>query len=170
MSCIRSFVAFMIVAALLIWPVRLVIVASSSAAPDAQIGAAAGPVKFDGAQYYLKTPNEKNAKLIDGTLLLDATAKTARFVAKDKTQFEIPYSSITSLIYERAASPRYGLGALVGLGMFASKSKKHYLTIHHKGADGQSQATIIRLDKGNYQLAVATAEEQTGVKVTRHEE
>jgi len=126
--------------------------------------------QFDNAQYYLKTPNEKNAKPIDGMLVLDATAKTARFVAKDKTQFEIAYSGITGLLYERTATPRYSAAVLVSPLFLFSKSKKHFLTIQYKNPEGQGQFALIRLDKKNWQIAVATVEAHTGIKIERAEE
>lgn len=173
MSNIRSFVAHLIVAVLLVWPTILVAATSSIVSAGAlatQTGAATGPVQFESAQYYLKTPNEKNAKPIDGILVLDAAAKTARFVAKDKTQFEIAYSDITNLLYERTATPRYSAAIFVSPLFLFSKSKKHFLTIQYKNPEGQGQFAMIRLHKKNWQTAVATVEAQTGIKVERTEE
>src|SRR5215510_11152348 len=101
MSNIRPFVAHFIAAILLVCPVILGAAASSSVVAkgqEAQTGAATSTTQFDGAQYYLKTPNEKKTKQIDGTLVLDSSAKAARFEAKGKTEVEIPYGSITSLL------------------------------------------------------------------------
>jgi len=138
--------------------------------PAAQTGAAASTTQFEGAQYYLKTPNEKKTKQVDGTLALDSSAKVARFVAKGKTEVEIPYGSITSLLYERAATPRYSAAVLVSPLFLFSKSKKHFLTIQYKNAEGQGQFALIRFDKKNWQSAVAAIEAQTGIKVERVEE
>jgi hypothetical protein len=169
MSNIRSFVTHLIVAVLLVWPVKFVVAASSSVGADA-LAAQTAPTPFDNAQYYLKTPNEKNAKPIDGVLVLDATAKTARFVAKGKTEFEIPYSGVTNLLYERTATPRYSAAVLISPLFLFSKSKKHFLTIQYKNSEGQGQFALIRLDKKNWQTAIATVEAQTGIKVERTEE
>src|SRR5262245_2254583 len=140
MSNIRSFVAHFIAAILLVFPVILGTAASSNVAanwPAAQIGAATSTTQFEGAQYYLKTPNEKKTKQVDGTLVLDPSAKVARFEAKGKTEVEIPYGSITSLLYERAATPRYSAAVLVSPLFLFSKSKKHFLTVSTKTPKGR---------------------------------
>jgi len=173
MSNIRSLVAHFIAAILLVCPVILGAAASSNVVanwPAAQTDAATSTTQFEGAQYYLKTPNEKKTKQVDGTLVIDSSAKVARFVAKGKTEVEIPYGSITSLLYERAATPRYSAAVLVSPLFLFSKSKKHFLTIQYKNAEGQGQFALIRFDKKNWQPAVAAVEAQTGIKVERVEE
>ena len=183
MSNIRYFVAHFIAAILLVCPVILGSAASSSvvangpaaqtgAAPSTtqQTGEAPSTTQFQSAQYYLKTPNEKKTTQIDGTFVLDPSAKAARFVGKGKTEVEIPYGSITSLLYERAATPRYSAAVLVSPLFLFSKSKKHFLTIQYKNAEGQGQFALIRFDKSNWQAAVAAIEAQTGIKVERVEE
>ena len=183
MSNTRYLVAHFITATLLVCPVILVAVASSSvvangqaaqtgAAPSTtqQTGTEPSTTKFESAQYYLKTPNEKKTTQIDGTFVLDPSAKAARFVGKAKTEVEIPYGSITSLLYERAATPRYSAAVLVSPLFLFSKSKKHFLTIQYKNAEGQGQFALIRFDKSNWQAAVAAVEAQTGIKVERVEE
>ncbi|MGH9877571.1 MAG: hypothetical protein ACRD5H_08025 [Nitrososphaerales archaeon] len=170
MSNIRSFVAHFIAAILIVCPVILGAAASSNVVanwPAAQTGEAASTTPFESAQYYLKTPNEKKTKQIDGTFVLDSSAKTARFVTKGKTEIEIPYGSITGLLYERAATPRYSAAVFVSPLFLFSKSKKHFLTIQYKNAEGQGQFALIRFDKKNWQPAVAAVEAQTGIKVER---
>jgi hypothetical protein len=76
-------------------------------------------------------------------------------MAKGKTEIEIPYRGITSLLYERAATPRYSAAILVSPLFLFSKSKKHFLTIQYKGTEGQSQFALIRFDKKNWQSAIA---------------
>jgi len=95
-----------------------------------------------------------------------------RFVVKDKdmTLLELPYSNITSAVYERAATPRYAAAVLVSPLFLFTKSKKHFLTVQYKGKDGQGQFALIRLDKKNYQMALAMIEAQTGIKIERHED
>jgi hypothetical protein len=173
MSNIRYLVAPFIAAILLACPVILSAAASSSVVANgqaAQTSAEPSTTKFESAQYYLKTPNEKKTTQIDGTFVLDPSAKAARFVGKAKTEVEIPYGSITSLLYERAATARYSAAVLVSPLFLFSKSKKHFLTIQYKNAEGQGQFALIRFDKSNWQAAVATVEAQTGIKVERVEE
>jgi hypothetical protein len=173
MSNNRSFVAQFIAAFLLVCPIIHGAAASSSAVanwPAAQTGEATSTTQFEGAQYSMKMPDEKKTKQVDGTLILDSSAKAARFVAKSKTEVEIPYGSITSLLYERTATPRYSAAILVSPLFLFSKSKKHYLTIQYKNGEGKGQFALIRFDKKNWQSAVAAVEAQTGIKVERVEE
>src|SRR5215510_11279605 len=115
MSNIRSLVAHFIAAILLVCLILGAAASSNVVAnrPSAQTVVATSTTQFEDAQYYLKTPNEKKTKQVDGTLILDSSAKVARFEAKGKTEVEIPYGSITSLLYERAATPRYSAAVLV---------------------------------------------------------
>lgn len=173
MSNIRSFVAHFFAAIPLVCSLILCAAASSNVVANrqaAQTDTATSTTQFEGAQYYLKSPNEKKTKQVDGTFVLDSSAKEARFVAKGKTEVEIPYGSITSLLYERTATPRYSAAILVSPLFLFSKSKKHFLTIQYKNAEGEGQFALIRLDKDNWQPAMAAVEAQTGIKVERVEE
>lgn len=51
-----------------------------------------------------------------------------------------------------------------------TKSKKHFVTIQYTDATGQGKFEIVRLDKGNFTLALATLEADTGIKIERTEE
>jgi hypothetical protein len=125
--------------------------------------------QFQDAQYFVKEAGKDKAKPVKGTLTFDPAAKAARFESKE-AKMEIPYNQITGLIYEKTSKPRYALGLLVAWPLLFTKSKGHYLTIQYKPADGQGEFALIRLDKDNYQMALAAAEAQTGVKLQRSEE
>src|SRR5262249_39215453 len=183
MSNIRSFVAHFIAAILLVCPVILGAATSSSVVangPAAQTGTAPSTTQqtdtapstaqFESAQYYLKTPNQKKTTQIDGTFVLDPSAKAARFVGKDKTEVEIPYGSITSLLYERAATPRYSAAVLVSPLFLFSKSQNRVWSSQYRSAEGRGQCALSWFDKNNWQAAVAAVEAQTGIKVERVEE
>ena len=159
MSKYRPFVVLVALAALAAGPAR-------SPAFVLQDGAS----QFDDAEYYVKTPNENKAKPIGGVLVFDTGAKTVRFLHKGKAEIEIPYGSVTSLLYERTAKPRYTAAILISPLFLFSKSKKHFLTIQYKSADGRGEYALIRLDKKNYQPALAMVEAQTSIKVERTEE
>jgi hypothetical protein len=130
----------------------------------------AAPAQFDDAEYLLKAPGQEKAQPVKGTLTFDQGAKTIRFLGNGVTQLDIPYSTISGILYERAARPRYGLGILIAWPLLFTKSKKHFLTVQHKLPQGQGEFAIIRLDKKNYQMALATAEAQTGIRIERTEE
>jgi hypothetical protein len=169
----RSLVAQIITATLLVCLILPGAAASSNVVVNqqaAQTAEAPSATQFEGAQYSMKLPDQKKTKQVDGTLVLDSSTKAARFVTNSKTEVEIPYGTITSLLYERTATPRYSAAILVSPLFLFSKSKKHYLTIQYKNAEGQGQFALIRFDKKNWQSAVATIEAQTGIKVERVEE
>jgi len=127
--------------------------------------------QFEKAKYLVKAPGQGKATEVEGTLVLDPSAKTLRFVGKNSvSQLEVPYSAITSLVYERAAKPRYAAGLLLAWPLLFTKSKKHFLTVQYQPEAGEGQFAVIRLDKKNFQMCLAAIEAQTGRKVERTEE
>lgn len=123
-------------------------------------------IQFKNAEYYLRTYGKK-AKPVVGTLLFEPAAKAVRFVAKGRIELDVSNNVITRMLYEPTATPRYALAVLVSKYFLLTKSTKHFLTIEYKGPNGEAQSAVIRLDKGNYDLALTTAEAQTGVRVER---
>jgi hypothetical protein len=81
---------------------------------------------------------------------------------------EIPFSSIDSMSYERAARHRVGEGASVmllspatGAILMATKTKSHWLGIqYHEG--NAKELTVLRLDKSEYEKVISTLEARTG--------
>ena len=123
-------------------------------------------IQFNNAEYYLRTYG-KNAKPIVGTLVFEPEAKAVRFVAKGRIELDVSNNVITQMLYEPTSARRYALAVLVSKYFLLTKSTKHFLTIEYKGPHGEAQSALIRLDKGNYDLALTTAEAQTGVRVER---
>ena len=107
---------------------------------------------------------------IEGTLVSDAKMKQIAFDANGNTQFQVPFDKVRSLLYERAAKPRYAAGLLLAWPLLFTKSKQHYLTIQYTDAAGEGKFQIVRLDKNNVQAALNTIEADTGVKIERTEE
>jgi hypothetical protein len=110
------------------------------------------------------------AQELEGTLVSDSRGKVLRFENGGRATVEIPYDRIKSLLYERAAKPRYGMGLLLAWPLLFTKSKKHFVTVQYADASGAGKFEIIRLDKGNVTLALATLEADTGIKIERSEE
>jgi len=84
---------------------------------------------------------------------------------KASTYFNIAYSSIKTLTYERSSSPRYA-AALLAWPLIFTNEKRHYLTIQYTGVNGPA-FVIVQLDKSNFQSALAAAESETGLTVKR---
>jgi hypothetical protein len=107
---------------------------------------------------------------LKGTLVFDPELKSIQFVGNGVTQLDVGYKSITGMLYEKTAKPRYGWGLLVSWPLLFTKSKSHYFTIQYKNPEGAGDFAIVRLHNKNYQVALATAEAQTAMKVERIEE
>ena len=123
-------------------------------------------IQFTNAEYYLRTYRKK-AKPVGGTLIFEPDSKAVRFVAKGRIELDVSNNAITKMLYEPTSKPRYVLAVLVSKYFLLTKSTKHFLTIEYKGPNGEAESAVIRLDKGNYDLALTTAEAQTGVRVER---
>lgn len=114
--------------------------------------------------------NEEKMQEVDGTLVSDSGAKKIFFEMGNRSAMELPYGQIKSILYEKAAKPRYAAGLLLAWPLLFTKSKKHYVTFQYVDASGQGKFEIVRLDKKNFTLALATLEADTGIKVERTEE
>ncbi len=113
----------------------------------------------------------KKGETVGGTLRFDSAKKAVQFVDKKGTPaLSVKYDAIRSILYEKTAKPRYATGLLLAWPLLFTKSEKHYLTIQYTDAAGAGQFAIIRLDKSNFQGAMARAESETGKKVERAEE
>jgi hypothetical protein len=142
-----------------------------SAAPSPVPAATSSAVEqFPEAQYLVKAPGQEKAQPVKGVLVFDPGAREIRFLSSGVNQLEVPYAKLTGMLYEKTAKPRYGLGLLVAWPLLFTKSKAHYLTLQYKNSQGVGEFAIIRLHKKNFQIALATAEAQTGMKVDRNQE
>ena len=141
-----------------------------SVRPGGQTGASSDQIGFGDCQYFYKSPGDSKARPIKGSLIFDPKGSQVGFFSEGANRVGIPYSNITTLLYERTSKPRYALGLLVAWPLLFTKSKKHYLTVQYKSAEGQGQYALFQLDKDNYQRVLATAESQTGKKVERTQE
>lgn len=117
------------------------------------------------------TPNSKKGDSVKGSLKFNQDKKQIEFVDQQGApELSINHETIKSMLYERAAKPRYAEGILIAWPLLFTKSKKHYLTIQYNDPQGAGQYAIMRLDKNNVRDVLATAEAQTGKKVDRAEE
>ena len=85
-------------------------------------------------------------------------------------RYGIPYDKMTKAIYERSQHPRIAPTLLVSVFFLFSKSKKHWLTIYYNTPENKEDFVLLRLDKRNYKMVLATMETKTGITVERHEE
>jgi hypothetical protein len=106
----------------------------------------------------------------------DAKELVVRYPGKKKetvTVAEIPFTQIDKMDYEFSKHHRIGTGAAVmaaslgaGAIIMATKSTSHWFNVdYHDGSE--SKNLLLKLDKGEYQHVLETAESQTGKKVDR---
>lgn len=79
---------------------------------------------------------------------------------------EIPFPSVTELVYERTTHPRIKTAIFLTPLALLSKGKKHWFTVKYKQED-ESKFLLFQLDKKEYQQIIGAAETKTGVKVER---
>ncbi|OFV97306.1 MAG: hypothetical protein A3H28_02965 [Acidobacteria bacterium RIFCSPLOWO2_02_FULL_61_28] len=129
-----------------------------------------GQRQFDDVEYLKPAgSSEKKGQTVKGFLRFDNKEKELQFVGK-ATNFTVKYERVKNLIYERTARPRYVSGILLAWPLLFTKGKKHFLTVQYADDTGAGQFATVRLEKGNYQEILVTAEAETGIKVERHAE
>lgn len=95
-----------------------------------------------------------------------------------KGDWQVPYSSVTTLEYGQHAGRRVGATVALGvttLGIGAlpvlfSKKRRHYLTIGYTDADGKAQAAIFEVGKDAIRTSLTILETRTGKKVDYEDE
>jgi len=98
-----------------------------------------------------------------GTMEL-ADGKYFAFYLKD-AQVRVAYSQINLLEYGQKVDRRLALAVVISPMFLLSKSRKHFLTLGYTGDDGNQQALVFRVDKGDIRAVLAALEARTGLKV-----
>ena len=119
---------------------------------------------------FFETQGESEKKR-DARLELDPTNKILKVVdekngASKAMYLEVPYGSITKVVYERSAHRRYKAGLLISPWLLLTKGKKHWLTVEFKDVPkypaGYASA---QLDKDNYRRILTALSAATGLEV-----
>jgi len=96
------------------------------------------------------------------TARLDLTqAESLRFAA-GKTELSIPYRKIGTLEYGQNVSRRIALAVMISPLLLLSKSRQHFVTIGYEDAEGQRQALVFRVGKGDIRTVMAGLEARSG--------
>ena len=82
-----------------------------------------------------------------------------------KAELRIEYGRINSVEYGQNVSRRYAEAILISPVLLLSKSRKHFVTIGYADADGQQQALVFRVGKGDIRSVLASLEARTGRRV-----
>ena len=105
--------------------------------------------KVDYFENITKDNGEPDEKKHDARLEIDTDAETIWIVhekdgAEKATHAMIPFADVTSVVYERAKSPRVKSAIFLSPLALFSSGKKHWLTIEYDGG-----YAYMRLDKNN---------------------
>jgi len=114
-----------------------------------------------------------HAQLVGGTLpvrpktevRLDVTSADVLVFHCGKDDTRVPYARINTLEYGQNVSRRYAAAVLISPVLLLSKSRKHFVTVGYVDEDGQQQALIFRVDKGDIRSVLAGLEARTGRRV-----
>jgi hypothetical protein len=115
------------------------------------------------------------AQFIGGTLPGVSPRSTARLnltgaemlrFSSGNISLEIPYRRVETLEYGQNVSRRYAEAVLISPILLLSKSRKHFVTIGYQDIDGQRQALVFRVDKGDIRTVMAGLEARSGRRFT----
>ena len=86
------------------------------------------------------------------------------FVSK-QVSVKVPYERINLLEYGQNVSRRYLAAVVISPLLMLAKKRQHFLTIGFQDEDGQQQAMVFKVDKGDIRLALVSLEARTGQQV-----
>lgn len=114
------------------------------------------------------------AQFVGGTLAafpakskarLDLTGPEALVFRSSKTELRIAYPKIETLEYGQSVSRRYAAAVLISPVLLLSKSHKHFVTIGFRDTDGNQQAMVFRVEKGDIRSVLASLEARSGRRI-----
>jgi len=79
-----------------------------------------------------------------------------------RTELTIPYQKIVTVKYGQDAEHASVGAILIAPTRLLSKLRKHFVTISYTDADGQPQALVIRVEKGDIHTVLAVLEARSG--------
>ncbi|MGH9630133.1 MAG: hypothetical protein ACRD7E_17590 [Bryobacteraceae bacterium] len=87
-----------------------------------------------------------------------------RFLGR-KTEVRVSYSQINLIEYGQKVDRRYAMAILVSPMFLLSKKRQHYLTIGYTDEEGDQQAAVFKVDKGQIRSVLVSLEARTGQKI-----
>jgi len=115
-----------------------------------------------------------HARFIGGTIpgielktnaRLDLTSPDALALRGGAVVFRIDYAKINTVEYGQTVSRRYAAAVLISPVLLLSKARKHFVTVGYEDPDGNQQALVFRVDKGDIRSVLASLEARTGRRV-----
>ena len=96
---------------------------------------------------------------------LDLTGRDALGFSSGPVQLNIEYRRINTLEYGQTVSRRYAAAILISPVLLLSKARKHFVTVGYVDPDGNQQALVFRVEKGDIRTVLASLEARTGRRV-----
>jgi hypothetical protein len=115
-----------------------------------------------------------HAQFVGGTLSgvppksdarLNLTAPGALIFQCHGQILNISYPKINALEYGQTVSRRYAAALLISPMFLFTKSRQHFLTIGYVDSDGQQQALVFRVGKGDIRSVLTTLEARSGRRI-----
>ena len=116
----------------------------------------------------LKTGEKKQTEAVDCDLEVYRSTGTVRVVSGVTVLLKLEKAQITNIVYERVTRQHLAAGVFLAWPVTFPKGRKHFLTVQYKRDDGKSDFLPLSLDRSNYERALVSLEEATGVRVERH--
>lgn len=96
---------------------------------------------------------------------LDVTQQEVLIFQCNTTTVRVPYRKVNTLEYGQNVSRRYAAAVLVSPVLLLSKSRKHFVTVGFIDEQGQQQALVFQVGKGEIRSILASLEARSGRKV-----
>jgi hypothetical protein len=96
---------------------------------------------------------------------LDLTSAETLAFRCGQTELRIPFQKIDRLEYGQTVSRRYAAAVLISPVLLLSKARKHFVTIEYLDGQGQQQALVFRVEKGDIRWVLASLEARTGRRI-----
>ncbi len=99
-----------------------------------------------------------------GGSIVTSDARQFHFQAKG-SGVTIPYDKINLIEYGQKVDRRYLSAVLISPVFLLAKTRKHFLTLGFTDENGNQQAMIFKVEKGDIRTVLASLEARTGRKV-----
>jgi hypothetical protein len=96
---------------------------------------------------------------------LDLTSPEALVFSSGPLRLRIDYRKIDTLEYGQTVSRRYAAAVLISPVLLLSKARKHFVTVGYVDSDGNQQALVFRVEKGDIRSVLASLEARSGRRV-----
>lgn len=101
---------------------------------------------------------------------LVTTSDTNLIYESGQLVYVVPWDDINLLEYGQQVSRRYALAVALSPLLALSKSRKHFVTVGFVDGNGNQQAFVFRVDKGDIRTMLVSLEAKTDLRVEYQDE